>query len=84
MEASSVITTPVTRTSSGLRDALFDEIDALRNGKTTAERARALAGLASQIVNSVSMDLEYHKQVSNNPAIALAQELPSLRLGMAA
>lgn len=37
---------PVSRTSAGLRDAIFDEIDAVRNGTSNPTRANAIAKLA--------------------------------------
>lgn len=57
----------VTRTSLGLRDVLFDEIDALRNGESNPQRAASLSKLAVQIINTVTMEVEYQKHVSTNP-----------------
>jgi hypothetical protein len=54
----------VKRSSDGLRDALFDEIDGLRNGTTTATNANAVARLADQINNTVHLELLVHKQLS--------------------
>lgn len=41
---------PIKRTSAGLRDALFDEIDALRRGDGDSQRATAIARLASNVI----------------------------------
>lgn len=49
------------RTSKGLRDILFDEIDLLRSGESTPHRAHAVAKLASGIVETVSLEMEVHK-----------------------
>lgn len=51
----------VSRTSAGLRDALFDAIDGVRGGKLDPHRARAIAGLAREVVNTVKLELEIHK-----------------------
>lgn len=53
------------RTSVGLRNALFDEIDALRGGRSNPARARALAMLANTALASVEVEIEYHKYVSD-------------------
>ena len=47
----------VERSSSGLRDLLFDTIDRLRTGKATVGEARAIAALAGQVVNTVHMEI---------------------------
>jgi hypothetical protein len=52
---------PVVRSSAGLRDAIFDEIDSLRNGTSNATRANAVAKLAGTIVETVRMELEVQK-----------------------
>ena len=41
----------------GLRDALFQEWDALRSGKITHQHARASASLAAVILKSVEIEL---------------------------
>lgn len=48
----------VKRTSLGLRDALFDEIDALRTGESNPARAMSIAKLAVQIINSAALEIE--------------------------
>lgn len=55
---------PVARTSAGLRDALFDELDALRNGSTNPARASSTAKLAGSIIDTVRMELDVQKHVS--------------------
>jgi hypothetical protein len=51
----------MSRTSSDLRNILFEEIDQLRAGKSDANRANAVAKLASQIVSSAKLDFEYSR-----------------------
>jgi hypothetical protein len=69
---------PVIRTSAGLRDALFDELDRMRCGKTNATNANAVARLAGEIVNTVTMELAVHKQISAIPGEPGAQSRPQL------
>ncbi len=51
----------IERTTDGLRSALFEELDSLRSGKTTAQRASAIARLASGIVSATKIDLDYQR-----------------------
>jgi hypothetical protein len=53
----------IVRTSLGLRDMLFDELDALREGKTNPQRASAVAKLAVQIINSVRIEIDHQRHV---------------------
>lgn len=48
----------IVRTAAGLRDALFDELDALRGNKSTPQKAQAVSKLAYQIINSVKMEMD--------------------------
>jgi ribosomal protein L40E len=58
--------TPITRSTSGLRTALFEEMEALRNGTSNAQRARSVAMMANSILQSVQVEIEYHKYVNAN------------------
>ena len=49
------------RTSSGLREALFGELDAIRSGEGSPQRASAAAKLAREIINSVKMEVDFYK-----------------------
>ena len=57
----------VSRTSAGLRNALFDELDNLRAGTTNATKANATARIAAAIVGTVEMELEVHRVMSKLP-----------------
>lgn len=60
IEAQSIIKLgPVDKTFAGLRDAIFDEINLLRSGDTTIQKARATASLARQAIDSVAVELAY-------------------------
>jgi hypothetical protein len=76
----------VNRTSAGLRDAIFDEIDAIRNGTGNPTRANAVAKLATTIVETVRMELEVQRFAHSSAAkTALPEALPkSLSLGAGA
>lgn len=61
---------PVVRTSAGLRDALFDALDHLRNGEIEAAEAKATATVAQQIINTVQLELDVHKMRKDYPSDA--------------
>jgi hypothetical protein len=48
----------VRRTSAGLREALFDEIDRLRRGEIDPKRVNAIARISAEIVSTVKMEIE--------------------------
>lgn len=54
----------INRTSAGLRDALFDEMDALRNGSSNPTRANAVSKLASGVIETVRMEMEVQKHAA--------------------
>ena len=60
---------PIQRTSAGLRDAIFDEIDAIRSGKSNPTRANAVAKLASGIVETVRMEIEVQRHLRNTATL---------------
>jgi hypothetical protein len=53
---------PVSRSFSGLRDVLFDEINALRGPSPDPRRAMAVSSLAKQITNTVVAELNVAKE----------------------
>ncbi len=66
MKSKKLPTTPITRSTSGLRTALFEEMEALRSGKSSAQQARSVAMMANSILQSVQVEIEYHKYVKAN------------------
>ena len=58
----------VVRTSKGLQDTLFDEIDALRDGTTTPQSARTVASLASGIGQIAKLEVDHSRFISEQRA----------------
>lgn len=56
---------PVLRTSKGLQDTLFDEIDNLRNHRTTPQSARTLSSLAGTIIQTGRLEMEFARFVTD-------------------
>jgi len=72
----------VVRTSAGLREVLFDEIDRLRKGETNATNANALARLSDQICTTIHMELEVHRHLAKLPDGKMVLKMPEpLALG---
>lgn len=74
----------VMRTTAGLRDTLFDELDRLNDGTSTPQKASAKARLAMTIVQASRLDMEYDRFVSGNGSELKAKTVRSLQLGRAA
>jgi hypothetical protein len=74
----------VERTSAGLRNALFDELDNLKSGSSDPKRANAVARISSEIVRTVLMEVQVAQHMRAVPAKAEVSEgaLPEpLKLG---
>lgn len=48
----------IPKTAEGLRDALFDEINALRAGKSSPQKSRAISQLASHVIDSIRVQIQ--------------------------
>ncbi len=78
----SMDTTP--RTSEGLCEALFQEFDLLRAGKSDNHRAAAVAKLAVQIINTKRLEIDaamFYKSGLRFEPLALASE--GIKIGTA-
>ena len=71
--------TKITRTSSGLASAMFDELDALRSGKSTPQQARAKASIANSIIAVSSLEMDYARFVADERSDN--KKLPPLAMG---
>ena len=72
---------PVARTSAGLRDALFDELDGLRDGSVNATKANATAKIAGAIVDTVTMEMTAFKLLQKSSSNSPVTKVPTLALG---
>lgn len=50
------------RTAAGLREILFEQIDKLREGRTTPTEAKAVAAVAHTILKSVEVEMSFREQ----------------------
>jgi hypothetical protein len=65
-----------TRTTEGLREVLFDEIDKLRTGKCNPGHANALAKLASTIIETSRLEIDVAKLIAKAGEARQIQPLP--------
>lgn len=52
------------RTTHGLRDILFDEIDRMQGKDADPTRARAVASLAHQIIGTAKVEIEFQRTLA--------------------
>jgi hypothetical protein len=62
---------PVSRTSQGLVDALFDTIDKLNSHQIDAEQARAISHTARTIVTVAALELDFRKWAADVESVPL-------------
>jgi len=75
------ISNEMERTSKGLRDVLFDELDALRHGKSSPTQSNAVAKLAGSVVETVKMEIEAQKFISSMSKVSSESAIQTLELG---
>lgn len=63
---------PVVRTSKGLQDMLFDEIDSLRAGRTTPQSARTVAALSGQLTQTARLEMDHARFIAEPRSAANA------------
>lgn len=56
---------PVVKSTEGLRDALFDEINMIRQGNGNPQRARAIALMAARVIDSIRVQIQYGKMLND-------------------
>lgn len=65
--------TPIERTSVGLREAIFEEIDNLRKGVSNPARSNAMSKLVMSVVETVRMEIEVQRFINQaGPSAASA------------
>ncbi len=69
------------RTTEGLRDLLFDEIDALRADNADVAKSVAVANIAKQIINVAKCELEFKRVLMQHEEAGRPMELGDMRLG---
>lgn len=78
------MTTASKRTSKNLRDILLDEIEHLRGESGNPARAQAVANLAKQIISTVKVEMDYHREAARMQERGNPITLGSVNLGSSA
>lgn len=83
-EASHPTSPPIVRTTAGLREALFDQLDSLRNRIINPTQANAFSKTVAEILDAVRVDLEVYKITKGLPKdepLELAPRIPAMYIG---
>lgn len=80
------MTQKIARTSKGLIDAMFDELDDLKAGKSTPQNARAKASIANTICSVTRLEMDHARFVADSrkgetQKSLEAPTLPALQMG---
>lgn len=65
----------IERTTKGLSEALFNELELLQDGEVTPQHARSFAGVAGQICSISKLEMDYTRFVSNDRLASPAKKL---------
>jgi hypothetical protein len=71
----------VKRTSQGLRDILFEELEELRHGDGDPSKAMAVANLAKQIINTAKIEMDYINTTMKLQESGTPMKLGAMELG---
>ena len=58
----------IERTTKGLAEALFDELERLESGEVTPQHARSFASIASQVCSVSKLEMDFARFVSDDRA----------------
>lgn len=71
----------IERTSKGLSNTLFDELEKLKRGDSTPQQSRSVAALANTICSVSRLEMDYARFVSMERAESVGEGLGSLPMG---
>lgn len=64
-----------------LREILCDEIDKLRNDKTSAANVNAVTNATGKVLSSVKLEMEYQKMIGKRPDISFLKTAKEIEQG---
>lgn len=71
----------IERTSKGLSDTLFNELEKLKSGESTPQQSRSVAALANTICAVSRLEMDYARFVSSERSETVSIGLGSLPMG---
>jgi len=69
------------RTTQGLRDILFEEIESVRGENSDPSKSMAVAKLAQQILNTAKVEMQFARTMVEAANAGTPLQLGNLRLG---
>lgn len=74
----------VGRTADGLAEAMFDELDALHNGQSTPQQARAKSSIANTIIQINRLKMDFARFVTDARTGESKEQpaLPNFNMGL--
>jgi hypothetical protein len=75
------LTKKTKRTTHGLRDILFDELEELRTGDGDPTKATAVANLARQIIGVANLEMRFHEMQIKAAEKAVPVNMGAMELG---
>ncbi len=69
------------RTSKGLTNTLFDELDKLKSGESTPQQSRSISALANTICAVSRLEMDYARFVSTERSESVSIGLNALPMG---
>ena len=70
----------IQKTSKGLANVMFEELEALRSGKSTPQKARAVASMANTICAITRLEMDFARFVASERADVRGNSLKALPL----
>ena len=67
----------IDRSTAGLREYLFEELELIKNGESNNQRASAVSKISSQILTSVRLEMDYIRFVKQE-GLASSYTVPIL------
>jgi len=77
-------TNKVTRTTAGLADVLFDELDALIDGSSNPQMAKAKVAIVNSVISKARLEMDHARFVADirvNKSISSTSKLKAIELG---
>lgn len=71
----------IERTSKGLANTLFDELEKLKRGDSTPQQSRSVAALANTICAVSRLEMDYARFVSSERSDSMTEGLGCLPMG---
>ena len=66
----------IKRNTTGMKEALFDELDSLRKGDSTPQKARAVSCLVGGVIAATRIEMDYARFIADKNSGGKPKALP--------